>query len=251
MLKFRQNAGYSLVEIVVVIVILGIIASVAVSSLKNVDNISKTEQTKMHLRKLGNAMAGNPKLISGGIRTDYGYVGDIGSLPASLDDLVTNPGSYSTWKGPYIKDDFSTGSSDSEYDNDAWGRTLVYSGGVTITSNGSGSAITQKVANTSDDLLYNNVNLVIVDTDNNPPGNDYKDSVLFLLSYPDGTGGMITKLNYPEADGLAQYDSIPIGIHTLRYVYLPENDTLTRKVTINTGENYYTEIQYYDDVWGN
>jgi len=250
-LKIRQNAGYSLVEIVVVIIILGIIASVAVSSLRNVDDIAKTEQTKTHLRKLGNAVAGNPELISGGIRTDYGYVGDIGNLPSSLDDLVANPGSYSTWNGPYVKDEFSTGSGDSEYDNDAWGKVLIYSGGVSITSNGSGSAINQKLANTTDDLLYNNVNLVIVDTDNNPPGVDYKDSVLFLLTYPDGAGGTTTESIYPEADGLAQYDSIPIGIHTLRYVYLPENDTLTRKVCVNTGQDYYTEIQYYDDVWGN
>ncbi len=251
MLRIRPNSGYSLVEIIVVIIILGIIASVAVSSLKNIDDITKIEQTKMLLQKLGNAVAGDPNLISGGIRTDYGYVGDIGSLPASLDNLVTNPGSYATWKGPYIKDDFSTGSGDSEYDNDTWGKALVYSGGVTITSNGSGSSITQKIANSTYDLLYNNVNLVIIDTDNNPPGDDYKDSVLFLLTYPNGIGGTITKSINPKADGLAQYDSIPIGIHTLKYIYLPEDDTLTRKVCVDAGQDYYAEIQYYDDVWGN
>jgi len=250
LLKIRQNNGYSLVEIVVVIIILGIIASVAVSSLNNVDDIVKTEQTKAHLRKLGNAITGNPELISGGIRTDYGYIGDVGSLPVSLNNLVTNPGGYSTWKGPYIKDNFSTGSGDSEYDNDAWGKVLTYSGDVNITSTGSGSSMTYKMANSSDDILYNDVRLVITDADNDPPGVDYKDSVKFLLSYPNGMGGIITVSKYPEADGLAHYDSIPIGIHSLKYVYLPENDTLTRKVSVNTGQDFYTEIQYYDDVWG-
>ena len=251
LLSRKQNSGYSLVEILVVIIILGIIASVAVSSLKNVDEIAKTEQTKAHLEKLGYAITGNPELISGGIRSDYGYVGDVGSLPATLGNLVVNPGGYSTWHGPYIKDDFSTGSGDSEYDNDAWGKTLVYSGGVTITSNGSGTAITRKLANASDDLLYNKVNLLITDIDNNPPGTDFKDSVKFLIYYPNGLGGITTKIAYPGADGLVQYDSIPIGIHTLKYVYLPVNDTLTRKVPVNTGQEYYAEIQYNDDVWGN
>jgi len=181
LLSRKQNSGYSLVEILVVIIILGIIASVAVSSLKNVDEIAKTEQTKAHLEKLGYAITGNPELISGGIRSDYGYVGDVGSLPATLGNLVVNPGGYSTWHGPYIKDDFSTGSGDSEYDNDAWGKTLVYSGGVTITSNGSGTAITRKLANAADDLLYNKVNLLITDIDNNPAGTEFKASVKVLI----------------------------------------------------------------------
>ena len=248
--KFSQNSGYSLIEIVVVIIILGILASVAVSSLSNVESIAKTEQTKRHLNDLSNAIAGNPDLITGGGRADYGYIGDIGNLPLSLDNLISNPGGFSTWNGPYLKDDFSSGSSDAEYDNDAWGKALVYSG-VDITSNGSGSAITHKIANSIDDLLYNDVILVITDVDNNPPGADYKDSVVFLLSVPNGSGSIISKSSYPEADGLVEFDSIPIGIHTLKYIYLPDDDTLTRKVTVNTGQDYYTEVQYYNDVWGN
>ena len=57
--------------------------------------------------RLAHAVAGDPDLVAGGTRSDFGYVGDIGALPSDWDDLVTNPG-YSTWNGPYVQDEFAS-----------------------------------------------------------------------------------------------------------------------------------------------
>ena len=92
-------AGYTLIELVIVIIILGIITTVAMRSIKDTNQTARIEETKKELEQLAIAIAGNPDLISGGQRTDFGYVGDIGALPPNLDALVQNPGGYTTWKG--------------------------------------------------------------------------------------------------------------------------------------------------------
>ncbi|RME30712.1 MAG: type II secretion system protein, partial [Candidatus Zixiibacteriota bacterium] len=102
--RLRGQRGYSLIELVVVLIIVGILASVALKSLRTAGVVAKTEQTRHELDKLAWAITGNPERSSGGVRSDYGYIGDVGALPPNLDALVTNPG-YATWKGPYIRDD--------------------------------------------------------------------------------------------------------------------------------------------------
>ena len=248
--RFRLKAGYSLVELLVVVVILGIITSIALRALRSTSETAKTEQTKKELNQLAWAIAGQPDLISGGRRTDYGYIGDVGSMPSSLDALVSNPG-YSTWDGPYIHDDFysTDTSSETEFKVDAWGTVYTYSGANTITSTGSGSSITRQIALSIDDLLRNIVSAVVTDLDNTPPGTNYQDSVRVLLTVPNGSGSTITKTRYPASDGFVQFDSIPIGSHQLKVVYIPTNDTLIRMVDIEPGQDYYTTISLYDDCW--
>ena len=243
--------GYSLIELLVVIVILGIIATVAVKSLTGVNDAVRIEETRQELGQLALAIAGWPELVSGGQRTDYGYVGDVGSLPVNLDALVQNPGGYSTWDGPYIHDDFYSlaGGSETEFQLDAWGKAYGYSGGMTISSTGGGSTLSREIANSSGDLLANVVSAVITDLDGSPPGAVYKDSVKFLLTHPDGTGGTITRSGFPRADGFLAFNSVPIGLHTLAVVYLPTNDTIRRLVNVDPGSDHYAAIQYYDDVW--
>ncbi|MFQ5452927.1 MAG: prepilin-type N-terminal cleavage/methylation domain-containing protein, partial [Candidatus Zixiibacteriota bacterium] len=245
------NNGYSLFELVIVIIIIGIIASISVTSLKNSVEVSRVEETKIELDQLAYAISGNPELISGGTRNDFGYVGDIGSLPSNLTALVTNPG-YSTWNGPYVRDDFyaSTGASETEFTIDAWGVTYTYTGGVIISSTGSGSTITREIANSTGELLYNSVSAVITDIDNFPPGTTYKDSITVQLSYPDGAGSIASITKYPGVDGFVQFDSIPIGIHNLQVVYLPNNDSLNRTVTVNQGSNFYANISLYKTYSG-
>ena len=72
--------------------------------------MARTETTIARMDMLARAIAGDPNLISGGVRSDFGYVGDVGALPSNLDQLVTNPG-YSTWGGPYVRDEYSAGAS--------------------------------------------------------------------------------------------------------------------------------------------
>ncbi|MFH1700471.1 MAG: prepilin-type N-terminal cleavage/methylation domain-containing protein, partial [Candidatus Zixiibacteriota bacterium] len=244
-----QQNGYSLIELVVVIVIIGILTAVAVNTLDGVEDISRFEETRAEMELLAFAIAGNPELVSGGVRIDYGYLGDIGALPPNWDALVSNPG-YSTWNGPYITDEFSTGVSNTYFKLDAWGMTYSSPNNIQFASTGSAQTITRQLANSNGDILYNRTYLTLTDYDLTPPGSDNVDSAKMLLTFPDGVGGLVTKSKNPTANGLVVFDSVPIGIHQLRTIIIPNNDTLIRMVNINPGQDYYADIQYYDDIWG-
>jgi len=134
MARRRSQKGYTLIEMVLVLVIIATIATVGLKSLTAVHQTSRFEETRQELDRLAAAIVGDPSFVSGGSRTDFGYVGDVGSLPPNLDALVTNPGGYATWDGPYLGDDFSTDGSSSTFKIDAWGAAYSYSGGVTVAS---------------------------------------------------------------------------------------------------------------------
>ncbi len=245
----RSQTGYTLIEMVMVVVILGILSAVAFTSLGKVNEVTRSEETMQEMDRLAVAIAGDPALVSGGNRTSFGYVGDIGALPPNWDALVTRPGGYATWKGPYIRDKFTAGSGDSEFKLDAWGREYSTPNGIAFSSTGGPAAITRKVGNTAAELLYNTVYVAFTDIDSDPPGSIQKDSVRFLLTIPNGAGGTITRTKTPAADGLARFDSIPIGLQTLRVVYVPTHDTLTSKITIMPGRTAYAELHHFDNIW--
>jgi prepilin-type N-terminal cleavage/methylation domain-containing protein len=232
-----KNSGYTLFELLVVIVIVSIIASVALRSLKSINNAARAERTKEELNQLAYAIAGDPNMYSGGIRIDFGYIGDVGSMPPNLDALVKNTSGLASWNGPYLHDDYliSAASNSTGFKTDEWGANYSYSGGNTISSNGTGSAITRQIANSVDDLLYNAVAITITDINQIPPGAIYKDSVAVNLTLPNGAGGNVTISRIPTSDGFARIDSVPIGQHELEVIYQPLADTLKRKVTVNPG----------------
>lgn len=245
----RSQTGYTLVELVVVIIIVGILATTAMRSMKSISDVSRTEETKLRLNRLAIAMVGNPDATSEGSRVNYGYVGDIGALPGNLDALVQNPGGYSTWRGPYIRDEYTIGAGNTMFKQDGWGKDIVYSGGTTLVSNGSGTNVTQNLANSTTALLRNKVTVVVTDMNRKVPGVSYKDSVKFVLSLPNGAGGVVTKIKTPDKNGYAQFDSVPIGLQSLTVVYTPTSDTITRRLNINPGEDTYTEIILYRKNW--
>ena len=241
-----NRSGLTLVEVVLVVVITGILATIALRSAGIVSNTAKVEETKQELDALAFAIVGNQELQNNGVRSDFGYVGDVGAMPPNLDALHSNPGSYSTWNGPYIENRFSQISDD--FKKDAWGELYQYSAGVTITSTG-GPGISRKLANSVTDLLQNQVSGVVYDLDGTPPGDSYNDSVSVHLIVPDGAGGRTTRTTTPEAGGYFSFNSIPIGNHTLSVIYLPDSDTLKRFVTILPNSSIYSEYYLPSDVW--
>ncbi|NOY88303.1 MAG: prepilin-type N-terminal cleavage/methylation domain-containing protein [FCB group bacterium] len=248
--KLHKNNGYSLLELVVVIIIIGIITAISIRSLKHSVETAKIEKTKKKLDQLASAIAGNPNLISNSVRTDFGYVGDIGALPTNLNALASNPG-YTTWKGPYIHDKFypNTLAATTNFKYDGWGKTFNYSGSNIISSTGGGFTISKKIANATNDILLNTIRVVVSELNHNPPGSVYKDSILLSLVYPNGAGSYTTANKYPQSDGYIQFDSIPIGKHNLSIIYIPANDTITRKVVVNPGQTNYLELSFFKNYW--
>jgi hypothetical protein len=115
---------------------------------------------------------------------------------------------------------------------DEWGASYNYSGGITITSTGSGSTITKKIADANSDYLRNTVYGTINDNSGTPPGTAQMDSIDINITIPNGAGSTTSKTYQPDANGSFTLDSIPAGTHPLRIIYTPNNDTLFRYVTI-------------------
>ncbi len=232
--------GITMIEVIMVIVISAILVSVALKSVVTVTETGRVEETKQEMEQLDFAVQGNPDLENSGVRTDFGYIGDIGTLPGGLDSLYNAPSGYSTWNGPYIQRKFSQITND--FKEDAWGQAYTYSG-TEILSSGSGSNIVRRLANDTAALLYNQITGIILDNDGAPPGPDEKDSVWIEITIPDGTGGTITDSAGPDASGYFHLDSIPIGNHDIEIIYVsdPINDTLHRFVSVLPNSVLYQE----------
>ncbi|KAA3631991.1 MAG: prepilin-type N-terminal cleavage/methylation domain-containing protein [Calditrichaeota bacterium] len=240
------HKGFTLIEVVMAVVIAGILATIAIRSTVTITETGRVEITKTELKDIGYAISGNPNLENNGIRTDFGYVGDVGALPTTLNDLLTNPGGYATWNGPYVKNRFDQTPSD--YLEDAWGVAYSYSG-VDLTSTGSGTNIVHKVGQNTSEFLLNSVSGNIYDADGTPPGTIYKDSIVVLLTIPNGAGALVSKGIYPDLGGYFSYDSIPVGNHDLLIIYQPTNDTLRRLVSVLPNSEHFNSYLLSEELW--
>ena len=84
--------GFTLLEVLMVILLLGVLSIAGLSVLgPNIDE-TRFNQTVQRMRKLQVAMAGDPAILENNVRTSFGYLGDIGALPAGITGFVTNPG---------------------------------------------------------------------------------------------------------------------------------------------------------------
>lgn len=226
------------------VLIMGILTSIAAQKWSGALEQTRFEATRAEMDRLAEAMVGNPNLTTNGMRTDFGYVGDVGALPPNLEALVANPG-LGTWNGPYVQNDFNQNPND--YKEDAWGTAYAYSGGVTLTSSGSGSAVTKQIVGAAADLTANSVMGSVTDGLDNPPG-DSAGAVGITLSYPDGVGGTATATINPNAGGSYAFSgSVPVGNHPVTAVY--QGDTLTRFVSVLPRSTAYVNFRMPGNLW--
>jgi len=225
---FRQD-GFTLFELVIVIVIIGVMAAAVANSIApSIDDI-KREETALELDMLAEAIVGNPALLADGKRCDFGYIGDIGAFPPNLQALYQNPGGLATWSGPYLRPGFAQ--DNSGYTLDAWGKTYAYNG-ISITSSGGPETLIKRLADSQSDYIGNTLLGTIKDSNDSLPGPIDKDSVDIRITAPNGSGATITKFCRPDSAGNFHFDSLPVGLHPIRVVYMPASDTLFRFVTI-------------------
>ena len=248
--KINTQSGFSLLEMTVAIIIVGILLAVAMQSMTSVVDDTRHTKTEREMEFLAQSIVGNPDVTQGGGRVDFGYVGDVGAFPPNLNALYTNPGGYATWKGPYLPPGYTQDSTGLK--TDEWGIGYNYSGGITISSTGSGSTISKKIAKTTTDYLLNSVNGMIRDSDDSPPGNSFWDSVDIKITIPNGAGGLQTKQYQPDSAGNFTLDSIPVGTHPLRIVFSPNVDTLFRYLTVyprhKSDQTYKFAGAYFTDT---
>ncbi len=249
----NNERGLTLIELTILIVVVAILAGLAMQSATMAIEDVRKAQAEIRLENLAHAIVGNPILTAHGIRSDFGYVGDIGALPTSLRDLAINPGGLPTWNGPYV--DIDLNEDTLSYRTDPWGVAISFDGSR-LTSTGNGTAISQVVLTATNHYLYNNVIGLVTDNADSLPGASFVDSVRLEIDFPRGSSGLITRSLSPELDGVFSFDSIPVGIRTVRAIWLPDADTLTRAIAVLP--NYqnrppltfrFTEV-YFSDTSG-
>jgi prepilin-type N-terminal cleavage/methylation domain-containing protein len=220
----RNDSGFTLIEVLMTVVIIGILSAVAMRSVQSSIDSSRIRETQAEMDELIAAIAGNPELHNNGMRADFGYVGDVGALPTSLDDLIANPGGYTTWKGPYVGRRFAQDTDG--FKKDAWGGDYTFSGGVMLASTGGGSVpMTKSAAPLATDLTATPISGTITDAAGNPPG-DSSVAVTISVSYPNGAGSMTSTSTNPSAGGSFTINNIPVGIRALTAAYRATNDTV-------------------------
>lgn len=244
----RLSGGFSLIELLVVIVVVGILASVALQSITAIVQDARKLKTEREMEMLARAIVGDPSLTQNGQRSDFGYVGDVGAFPSNLQALYQNPGGYATWDGPYLESGLTE--DNTGYRLDEWGAAYSYAGGITLSSTGSGSTLSKKVADDTDDYLRNTVTGIILDAKDNPPGPVYADSIDVVIIYPDGAGSTTSKTYHPNMAGVFTLDTIPAGNRQVRVIYTPDLDTLSRQLTVlprhKSGPTYRFASAYFD-----
>ncbi len=234
-------SGFSLIELLVVIVVIAMVASIAMQSMTSVGQDTRRTKTEREMEMLSGAIVGQPGLTQDNQRSDFGYIGDVGAFPANLQALYQNPGGFATWDGPYFPPGYTQDSTGFKLDE--WGALYTYSGGTTITSGGGGVSIVKRLAAAATDYLQNTFDGSIRDAAGNVPGASQADSVLIVITVPDGSGSSISKNYRPLSSGAFTLDSLPVGRHSLNLIYEPEADTLRRYLTIlprhRSSKTYY------------
>ena len=99
----RAQRGFSLIEIILVVVLIGGIVAFAASRILGGGDRARFNLAKSQVQTLAEKV--------------QQYQNDTGTLPTSLDELVTQPGNAAGWLGPYAK---------AAELKDPWGHAFVY-----------------------------------------------------------------------------------------------------------------------------
>ncbi|MFN3466940.1 MAG: carboxypeptidase-like regulatory domain-containing protein [Candidatus Brocadiales bacterium] len=131
-----STQGFTVIEIIAVIAIIGLLGATITPLVFQHFTSRRGEVTVDKLEEFKKAIIGNPFVVGDDVRSSFGYLGDMGNLPTSLQDLYIQGAqpayTYNTtlkvgagWRGPYVDpsilEDLAT------LGLDAYKQQLVYS----------------------------------------------------------------------------------------------------------------------------
>ncbi len=233
LMNLRLNSrGFGLIQVILLIVVLGLAVTAGLQVATNALDESRRQDTIAEMQRIADAIAGNPELYANGARLDFGYVGDVGNIPASLENLVSNPG-FSTWRGPYLPIAYSNYADDYRYD--AWGGSYLLLGNRVIAVDPSGDTLSVMAASSVSQLLGNSISGTITNSVGDEPGSQAV-NIRVVLTYPDGSGSARDSILIPAGDGSFSFDGfVPCGNHRVRAILTTASDTSEASVSVLPG----------------
>jgi type II secretory pathway pseudopilin PulG len=238
----RAERAFSLIEVVVVLGVAGLLVALLGVVVSRAMQSSREAETQQQTEEIFTAIVGNAA------RSSFGYLGDMGRLPATLSELVAqgsqtafhtqdgstaHEGNVGTgWRGPYLTAPFSS----SDILNDAWGQPLSY----TNTGTSAGQVVSagpDGTLSTSDDISFpvqlpvlttgKLVVTVIVNEIPQPAG-------LTVSVYSTSSGEQGTPVTQTTSSGGAVPFSftVPHGPNVIKVTHTQGSITVTRTVTV-------------------
>jgi prepilin-type N-terminal cleavage/methylation domain-containing protein len=259
-----SHRGFTLLETTIAVAVIGLVLGGATLFIfRNIGDTRETE-TLEKLIELKRALIGDPRIVTNESRTDFGYVGDTGSLPTSLEQLWVQ-GSQPTftftntvkigagWQGPYL----SVGPLEwlSAIPLDAWGMPIQYStttGTSAVTGQQYNARLTSYgpdgTSGGGDDLtvelykpdLQSEVVGYVRDAGLNPLS-----GVTVTINYP-VSGALTNQSVQTDAAGAYSFSNIPLGNRSIEVqpelVYVSGTAFTTPQ---NTGDNVEFVVQNF------
>lgn len=223
--------GFTILEVVMALVLVATLAVIMVASVGTTDDAVRYEQTRSKMEAIRVAIFGNDfSTDNEGKRSHFGYLGDTGSLPGSLLDLVTKPGAMQTWvfstlhgfgsgwRGPYLAATVISGAK--AYDIDAWGSAFTYTPAgspPTLVSQGSDKAAGGTGYATDLTMQFPAAMRVATVKGILEDFNARRASYDVTIGYPSGASAAITTTtSTTDANGYFTFTNIPFGVRSLR-----------------------------------
>ncbi len=211
----EHQSGMTLIEIIIVIIIIGIIAGISTRSIRRINENSKFNETLAEMETLAEAIVGSPTVIQNNIRIDFGYVGDTGVMPPTIDDLFSNVSTVTGWDGPYV--DLGYSGDPDYFKRDAWGNNYTYilpaapAGTPQILAAADGDTITRDIAGSVNAILNNQVRIRPYDVDGNMINGSNGVTEIYY-------SGAWNSVPYQSSEGYFEITTVPIGLHQVRVI---------------------------------
>ena len=244
-ITFRSESGFTLMELMMVITIVSVLTVASLTPISNTIDQSRFDETVSRIKVIRDAMLGDPTIKDGGLRSSFGFLGDLGSIPSAVQGIAalsTNPGlpawTLDTtvrfgrgWNGPYI----TSAQAGTNFTLDGWGRALIYSPTATppsITSYGADGVAGGTGFNTDIVVqLPTNLQTAMVYGFISNSGSAYAGPATIDINYLNGSGalslGSTTILAANK--GAFSFNNIPLGKRSAT-VYIPSKAAPTTTI---------------------